>query len=373
MKYKVLATAIAIAMIACPAFSENCRDIEKNTKKQTTEVHAADLKTDEDKTSVTSNDNTSEKNIGFDSLISINGNELQENDFHLCRIKLGDSIDHLMQLKGQANKINRNFLRNEYQWEGLIVTVNNEMPYAYSNRSDLTLKKQMDTKGVLSFYVNEKSSVTNRNISVGSIRENVIRAYGKPDDILWSRKEGQFYFFYSKGNKILLFIIKDDKVKSFEIAYKEALSGTYYSHFVNSKKSFSEKDFSLAGFKLFRTLPPDFQDIWEKKLTNPTEEVLYYSGYAVRTTGKGKFIQSVFLTDKKMITSRGLTIGDDIATAELLYGAPHKVEVDVSAGYPRTSYIYFSKDKQYILIIFISKQKVDGVILAQNPQIKDKK
>ncbi|MDU5310311.1 MAG: hypothetical protein E6161_04835, partial [Dialister sp.] len=113
--------------------------------------------------------------------------------------------------------------------------------------------------------------------------------------------------------------------------------------------------------------------MWEKKMTNPEEEILYFPGYAVRTTKKEKIIQSIFLTDKKVITGRGLAVGDDITTAELLYGAPDKMEVDVSSGHPRTSYIYFSKDRRNVLIIFISKQKVDSIILAPNPQLKNKK
>ena len=74
-----------------------------------------------------------------------------------------------------------------------------------------------------------------------------------------------------------------------------------------------------------------------------------------------------------MITARGLALGDDISTAELLYGKPNKMEVDTSSGHVRTSYIYFSADKRYIMILFFVRQKVDGILVTKNPQIDQKK
>lgn len=54
-------------------------------------------------------------------------------------------------------------------------------------------------------------------------------------------------------------------------------------------------------------------------------------------------------------------------------GAPYKVEMDTSSGHLRTSYIYFSKDKRNILILFLTKQKIDGIVSAKNPQFSEKK
>ena len=108
-------------------------------------------------------------------------------------------------------------------------------------------------------------------------------------------------------------------------------------------------------------------------MSNPKEDVWYFSGYAVRATAKSGIIQGLFLTDSNMVTTRGITLGDDLGTVELVYGAPHKVELDISSGHPRTSYIYFSKTKRNILILFFTKQKVDGIVSAKNPQFSGKK
>lgn len=373
MKYKMLVSAMVLALVAGPSFGENRTTDGENGKRQVAVIQTADLKKEKSDTAAINNKEEQNKNVAVEKLIPINTNPLQEEDFFLSKISLGDSIDKIVQLKGKAKKTNLSFLRSEYQWEGLVVTINNKMPYGYSNRDDLSLKNNMDTEGIVSFYVNGKSAVTKRGISVESTREDVIRAYGKPDKILWNRKAQQFYLFYQKEKKALLFIIKNDKVHSFEITCKDDLVQNFSHKSTNNKNVFSEKDFSLAGFKLFESLKPELRDMWEKKMINPEEEILYFPGYAVRTTKKEKIIQSIFLTDKKVITGRGLAVGDDITTAELLYGAPDKMELDVSSGHPRTSYIYFSKDKRNVLIIFINKQKVDSIILAPNPQLKNKK
>ena len=123
----------------------------------------------------------------------------------------------------------------------------------------------------------------------------------------------------------------------------------------------------MAGYELGSTFKPHSFEEWEKKMANPREEILYFPGYAVRLTVKSSIISALFLTDKRMVTSRGLTLGDDVSTVELLYGKPHRLEMNVSGSEPKTSYIYFSKGKSNVLIINFSKNKVEGIVSAMNP------
>lgn len=78
----------------------------------------------------------------------------------------------------------------------------------------------------------------------------------------------------------------------------------------------------------------------------------YYSGYTVKATKQNKLIETLFLTDNQMLTSRGLSKGDDVTTAELLYGKPDKIELDLRNGTHYVIYIYFSKDLK-IFLLFI--------------------
>ena len=54
-----------------------------------------------------------------------------------------------------------------------------------------------------------------------------------------------------------------------------------------------------------------------------------------------------------MLTGRGLTVGDSTSTAELLYGAPDKIEVNYSGGTVRSVYIYFLKFRKNMLLIYL--------------------
>lgn len=107
---------------------------------------------------------------------------------------------------------------------------------------------------------------------------------------------------------------------------------------------------------------------WERKMMNPGEEIWYYEGYGVRMTKKEHWIMAFFLTDDRMLTPRGLAMGDDQSTAEMLYGAPQKLEMDTSTGSPRTAYVYFSQGQKEVLILYFKNKKVDGIVCAGNPQ-----
>lgn len=310
-------------------------------------------------------------------LSGIGGQPLDDTDFILSEVNFGDSPDKVIDLNGVPDSVIHGTISDEYHWakSGLTVVVNRKLPYDYSQRTDLNFTNKISFSGTSLLYVEGKSAVTKRGISVGSFRENVLRTYGRPMTVLWDGPNQSFHLLYVLGEKEISFIIKEDKVKAFQFAIRRKKSEVqkYASEFIHSRESFSQEDFKIAGFHLDTTFKAHPWDAWQRKLSNSKEDVWYLSGYAVRTTAKSEMIQGLFLTDSNMITTRGVTLGDDLETVELVYGAPHKVEIDVSSGHPRTSYIYFSKNKKNILIIFIEKQKVDGIISTKNPQFADKK
>lgn len=310
------------------------------------------------------------KNI--QKLKDIQGKALNEMDFTLSRIKLGESVEKIVALKGKADKVTHHFLRDEFHWDGFTVIVNNDAPYFYTNRKDLNLNKRISFRGMVSFYIDGKNVVTARGISVGDLRENVLRTYGTPTEVLWDGEKKQFHLIYTLRDKKIIFMVKDNNVILIQMSLEKNSSP---NNGLNKKKpgQLLNNEFHLAGFKIGDQLSAYPWDTWEKKITNPQEETWYYSGYAVRVTAKSHYIETLFLYNNKMITARGLALGDDISTAELLYGKPNKMEVDTSSGHVRTSYIYFSADKRYIMILFFVRQKVDGILVTKNPQIDQKK
>lgn len=183
--------------------------------------------------------------------------------------------------------------------------------------------------------------------------------------------DDSFCLVYKKENNILAFNLNNDTISSIDIS--RGNSGTYEirpSEYAvpSSKSPLSANDFDIAGLKLGDALSSDDQENWVKKVSNAVEEMWYYSGYTVKATKQNKLIETLFLTDNQMLTSRGLSKGDDVTTAELLYGKPDKIELDLRNGTHYVIYIYFSKDLKNIFAVYIKEDKVDSVMCAKNPQ-----
>lgn len=301
-------------------------------------------------------------------IMPINREPLNEEDFMFNGISLGDSVDSLKAILGKSLSINKGNLRDKYNWDNFDITVEKEFPYSYINRRDLSLKKVLSGTGISSFYIFGENAETYRHISVGSLRENVIRSYGKPHEVLWNGKDNSYYFNYIKGNKNIYFNIFDDKVKSIKVSL---IPPQYYKN-KNYKNldslKFKDKDLSLAGFNLGEKFEPHSWQTWEKKRTGKSEEIWYYPGYGVRLTSTSKLINALFLEDSRMLTSRGITKGDSKSTLEYVYGEPHKVEVNTKGNNPQTAYIYFSPNKINLMIVYINKDKISNVVITENSQ-----
>lgn len=305
-----------------------------------------------------------------EGLRPINGRPMDVDDFTFHGVALGDSAKVMVGLEGKPDAIHRGNLKDNYVWQGLQVSAYSDFLSKYMNRKDLPVEQVIPKKGISDIYIHGGDFTTQRGIRVGSKRENVLRVYGRPDEVLWDGDAQSFYLLYSGYGKELSFRVTNDKVADIHLGWKEekaeGLKRGYkdiYNH-----NFLPEKDFSLAGLSLHTPFTEYSFSEWEKKMTNPKEEIVYYPGYAVRMTKKEKMVCAVFLTDARMLTSRGLAMGDSASTAELLYGSPHKLEMDASSAEPRTAYIYFSRAKDKVLLMYLKDKKVDGIVIAENPQ-----
>ena len=298
-------------------------------------------------------------------LFPIDGRALEDADFALPDLPMGSNVDAVKAWHGRAKEIRRGSLADTYVWDDVTVRVHPDFLDTYNDRDDLSLGT-LPPSGVTAWEITGGDMETARGIHVGSRRENVLRAYGRPTRISWDGEKGTFYFIYEKVEENLTFAISQDMVKSIRASLGKAKSVTL----AKDGGHLPDTDFSLAGL----TMHHHFKDYsfmeWEKKITNPDEEVWYYKGYAVRMTPKDKLIRGFFLTDGRMVTPRGLALGDEASTAELLYGAPGKLEMDTRDGAPRTASIYFSKGEENVFIIYLKNKKVDSIAVAENPQHK---
>lgn len=308
-----------------------------------------------------------------EALHTISAFPLYDADFTIRGISLGDTMGTVTVIAGHPDKEELGAVRNEYQWKDFSLRLVSDLAYKYGNGmgashdSDDILRP-----GVDAIAVTGSSVMTPRGLTVGSSRENVLRVYGKPARILWDGPKNVFYFVYEKEDKSLVFTIGKDKVERILVTRKDPqFEGHESSGLYGKTARMSDHDFRIAGFSLGTVFHEYTWLVWEKKAMNPEEEVWYYPGFAVRMDKKTKTIEAAFLTDARMLTYRGITIGDQVSTLEALYGEPEKLEMNSIEGHPQSAYIYFSPDQKNVLIFYVDQQTktVQNVLVMGNPQI----
>lgn len=294
---------------------------------------------------------------------------LNKGDFAAGGVSLGDMMPQVISRQGTPDSVTHENTLDSYAFKNMIVKRTAPFLLSYSQRTDLPDDFRFPGKGVSDILVKGTSISTPRDIHVGSSREEVLRAYGRPLQVLWDGNGKSFYFRYGLGSSAMDFAIQGDKVSSIHI---QSLTAPVKAEDISyddgeSRLFLGDRDFKVAGYEIGDTFKAHPFEEWEKKMANPKEEIVYFSGYAVRLTVKSHIISALFLTDDRMVTSRGLSLGDDVTTVDMLYGKPHRVEMNVSGSEPKTSYIYFSKGQNDVLIINFSKNKVEGIVSAMNP------
>lgn len=297
---------------------------------------------------------------------------LVDMDFTVRGISLGQSVSAVSEIAGKPVAAELGSVRSEYQWKDLLVRFVNDLAYRYESRPDLSLPGNFHSAGAEAIDITGPSILTSRGLTTGSSRENVLRVYGRPARILWDGPRQVFYFVYEKEDRMLIFTVKNDVVERVRLSYRDpAYEGNEKGRLYGKEVRMSEADFRIAGFSLDTPFHEYSWLVWEKKAMNPEEEVWYYPGFAVRMEKKDRMIHALFLTDGRMTTYRGISMGDEASTVEAVYGAPEKVEMNAMDGHPQSAYIYFSPDKRKVLIFYIDEKEktVQNVLVMRNPQI----
>lgn len=304
-------------------------------------------------------------------LLAIDGRALGRADFSVRGLSLGSSFADTEAVLGMPESIDKGSVRDVYGWKDMAVRFVHDLPAEYSTREDVTLAERVPG-GADVISVSGADVLTARGVSVGTSRENVLRVYGRPAALLWDGKRESLYLTYASGEDMIVFTVKKDKVSNIRIAEKDKdfLSSRAAGVAAKGKRT-TEDDFRIAGYALGETFNEHAWLSWEKKAINPEAELWYYQGFGVRFRTKDRNIRSFFLTDARMTTARGISVGDDQSTVEALYGGPEKLEVNHLETGTQNAYIYFSPDRHKVLIIYLSDatKKVVNVVIMNNPQI----
>lgn len=304
-----------------------------------------------------------------ETLKDINAKKLGNDDFTIEGISLGDSVQKALTEWGIPAVHEKGTVREVFSWKDISVQKYAPLLVKYNDRKDLPADFNIPATGIFEIKLTGEGKSTARGIRVGSSRENLLRLYGRADQILWDGNKDRFFFQYGLNNKKIIFTVQNDRVTSIQMIIHDSVGIKEEKSYLNIQNLYflEDRDFQIAGFKIGDVFRPYSFDEWEKKARSPKEEVTYYSGYAIRATSSKHLISAMFLTDTRMLMSRGLTLGDQVSTVDLLYGKPHRIELDASGVQPKMSYVYFSKGKNNVLIISLINNKVDGIISLINP------
>lgn len=321
-----------------------------------------------DASSVTSVKKSSQPASSLNSLVPIDGKPLRNDDFVVGNMTFGQTIQDVEKLYGLPLEHHANGYNHQYDYKDFSVLAADEFMYRYMERKDLNLTSKFSNDGVSAVIVKKSGIFTSRHIEVGDSRQSVLRVYGKPDEVLWDGKKNQFYFLYRLQGKQMIFTLREDKVSDFRISSMKPFHGIVSDYKdIHRADALPMKDFKIAGYELntkFQSYP--WED-WIKKMTNAKEDVWYYPGYAVRVSKKSQIIHGLMIEDSQMLTNRGVSVGDDVSTLDLLYGAPAKIELDTTGHSPKSCYIYFSAPKSYMLLFYIDNQKISSIVSTLQP------
>ena len=233
------------------------------------------------------------------------------------------------------------------------------------------MNQTFPSAGAVKIGIMNSAISTSRGIHVGDSREKVVRSYGRPAQIVWNGPQKQLYLIYEKDAKQLIFTIQDNRAKEIQLSFAGEEFPVSHPEAMTSGLRFTDEDFCIAGYRP----ETDFQEhswlIWEKKAANPEEEIWYFPGFGVRMDSRTRRISSLFITDNGMVTHRGISLGDQLSTLEFLYGEPQKLEMNLADTHPQSAYIYFSKDKETVLVFYINEKEktIQNIVSMKNPQI----
>ncbi len=333
-------------------------DAEDPTEEDADDAEGEEEADTDEETDADEKETTDDKKV----IVDIDASPLTAYDFLAGGVRLGLPYEETLSHLGKPQGEKQGTVRSEYIWPSMAVRFVSDMAAKY----DDNLKP-----GVDAIYIADSKTKTNRGVAVGDARENVLRLYGRPTNVLWDGTRGLFHFVYQKDDQILVFSIEKDKVKDIRITYDDNLFAKAQNaqSLFPTDNSTDERDYRIAGYHLLDTFAEHSWETWQRKATNPKEEIRYYPGYGLHLDIKSRRIGSMFLSDAQMLTARGLAVGDQISTMETVYGKPDKVEINYIDKHPQPAYIFFSPDKDEVLILYLNDKTrtVQSIVVMNNP------
>lgn len=210
------------------------------------------------------------------------------------------------------------------------------------------------------------SLTTTKNIRLGSTREELIQAYGQPDQSF--TENGTEYITYNTNteNEGIQFRISNGRVKiygSFGTINTPKPSKTNTPS--NSIQEIPEKELSIGGITVGQNLNY-VEQIYGKpsKIINDGTFKIYNYNDRFIVKGKSNKICSVAIYEKGIATPSGFTGETPYKTVKDQYGDGHKLKYKGELKDCKEDYTYFCNDKQIVFIVN-KKNIIKGICVEE--------
>lgn len=232
---------------------------------------------------------------------------------------------------------------------------------------------------VTDIHVSGGDFKTNRNIGIGTLRGELLFAYGSPSAMWRNPADNSLVLLYEgKGDnpsskRYLVFTLKDSRVSRIDMVdgqvwVKNSLPEIKMTQFEANK--LVPADFSLMGYRIDQKFAGSPDETWNARGNVFGDPFISYPGYLV-AYDKRSLVSRVMVTNQSAVTRRGVTIGDTKFMMLYLYGEPTFTEPGLEGGEDKTVvYGYAEPNSIHRYLLFTVSEKkgyIESVMLSDRP------
>lgn len=290
------------------------------------------------------------------SLAEINPQPLSAEDMEIGGVSLGVTEKEVRQHLGAPAEVQKGVSADYYRYPKAAVTIRHSLPEDIRKVSLPGWTADSTWQGVSSIRTETEKYPTARDLAVGNSRENILRIYGRPQQMRWDAKQRRMYYIY--GNKDIGWLTFDvENLQIQDIRLDKSFPGVMGQEEMSDKK--------LLGMEVGKPYHSPAWSTWETHIEQDLVELWMFKDFGItidKDTGK---VERIFLLSPQVTTPRGVALGDSSSTVEHVYGKPDMAEINLPGNI--TLWYYIQSKKPPIYLIFVignDKKEVKDIILS---------
>lgn len=348
----VILFAMGFSVLAADPLAPKQENIQTGVKINTANVGGAEVRTREEDGST----------YVVWTLAEIRKDALAAADFDIGGVHIGDSVPDLVAKFGAPEKVRKGNVDDYYFFKNAAATYRKPLPYGEATAVKIGINPAKVTQGIVSLRTETQALPTGRGLAVGNSRENILRVYGAPKQVLYDPESHQTYYHYAlpAENLSLVFVVKNLQIQSI---LSEKVMGKDFGQGLHSD------EYALMGIKTGSIYKEPDWTVWEMHVEQKNKEFWLFGDYGVCVDKKTQQIERVFLSSPNITTAKGIAIGDSATTLYHIYGDPEVLDQGKD-GEPDLLYYADPKQRDNYLVFAVDKKKSEVIdIILTNQRI----